>query len=191
MKTYTAEELKVVLSKHALYLRGEVGGERANLQGADLRGADLQRADLEGAYLRDANLQGADLQGAYLRNANLQGADLRGARYETKIAPKGAFTAWKKLVGALDGAVLVELEVRGPRVEPVMTSKWRKCRASRAKVLSMSAGEVAYSKHDPRFEYRVGAEVVVDDYDADPAVQCTRGIHFFLTREEAEAYDWT
>jgi hypothetical protein len=55
------------------------GGRRADLQGAYLRGADLQGADLQGAYLRGADLQGADLQGAYLRGAYLQGADLRGA----------------------------------------------------------------------------------------------------------------
>ncbi len=61
---------------------------RANLQGADLRDANLQgaklvRADLQGADLRDANLQRADLfeanlEGAYLTLAKLQGADLTG-----------------------------------------------------------------------------------------------------------------
>src|SRR5688572_13011889 len=127
MKTYTTEELKSVLSKHALYLRGEAGGERADLQDANLYGANLYSANLQDANLQDAHLQYADLQ-----YADLQGANLHEAKYETKIVPRGAFIAWKKLVGALDGAVLVELEVRGPRVEPVMTSKWRKCRASRA-----------------------------------------------------------
>jgi len=66
MKTYTTEELKVILEKHAKWLRDEKGGERANLQGAYLRSANLQ-----GAYLRSANLQGADLRGADLRGADL------------------------------------------------------------------------------------------------------------------------
>ena len=51
----------------------------ADLQGADLRDANLWDADLQGADLRDANLQGANLQGAKLRDANLQGANLRDA----------------------------------------------------------------------------------------------------------------
>jgi len=59
-------------------LRGaDLGG--ADLGGADLRGADLGGADLGGAYLRGADLGGADLGGAYLRGAYLGGADLGGA----------------------------------------------------------------------------------------------------------------
>ena len=56
MKTYTTEELKVILEKHAKWLRDEKGGERANLQGAYLRSANLQGADLRGADLRGADL---------------------------------------------------------------------------------------------------------------------------------------
>ena len=48
-------------------------GERVEMSGADLRGANLHSADLAGAYLRDA-----DLTGANLRDADLAGADLGG-----------------------------------------------------------------------------------------------------------------
>jgi hypothetical protein len=84
-----ADELKSVLDLHAKWLRGEEGGSRANLYGADLSDADLRRAnlrranlsdaDLRRADLRDANLVGANLSGADLSYANLIGADLRGA----------------------------------------------------------------------------------------------------------------
>jgi hypothetical protein len=67
------EKLDNILSEHKTWVGGE-GGERANLQGADLHWADLH-----GANLRWANLHGADLHGADLRWANLQGADLHGA----------------------------------------------------------------------------------------------------------------
>jgi len=53
---YTTDELAVICAKHTKWLRDEEGGERANLQGANLRDANLRGADL-----RDANLQGADL----------------------------------------------------------------------------------------------------------------------------------
>ena len=56
----TIERLQEILLNHSRWIQGAEGGERAYLQGADLRGADLQGADLQGAYL-----QGADLQGAY------------------------------------------------------------------------------------------------------------------------------
>ena len=52
----------------------------ANLRGADLRGADLSRANLSGANLRGANLSGANLSEADLSGANLSGADLSEAK---------------------------------------------------------------------------------------------------------------
>ena len=54
----------------------------AHLQGANLWGVDLQGANLRGANLQDANLRGANLQDANLRDANLQGVDLRGANLQ-------------------------------------------------------------------------------------------------------------
>ncbi|MEN6533994.1 MAG: pentapeptide repeat-containing protein [Bryobacteraceae bacterium] len=79
MNRYTPEELQEVLRLHTLWVRGEDGGERANLWGANLWGADLQGADLQGADLWGADLRGADLRGADLWGADLQGADLQGA----------------------------------------------------------------------------------------------------------------
>ena len=48
------QELKAILGKHLKWLRGEDGGERANLFGAN-----LSRADLSGANLSRADLSGA------------------------------------------------------------------------------------------------------------------------------------
>ena len=64
----------------AIENRANLGG--ANLKGADLGGANLKGADLYGANLEGANLKGADLYGANLYGANLKGADLYGANLE-------------------------------------------------------------------------------------------------------------
>src|SRR5574343_612566 len=74
-----SNELKEVLDKHTLFLKGKDGGERANLRYADLSGANLRYADVRYANLRCANLSGANLSGANLRYADLSGANLRGA----------------------------------------------------------------------------------------------------------------
>ena len=79
MKKISDTELKAIIYKHAKWTRGENGGERAYLYGADLRDANLRGADLRGANLYGANLYGADLRDADLRDANLRGANLRGA----------------------------------------------------------------------------------------------------------------
>jgi hypothetical protein len=73
------EELHAILDAHAAWLRGEHGGERADLSGQDLYGANLTGADLSGANLTGADLSGANLRGANLRGANLRGATLSGA----------------------------------------------------------------------------------------------------------------
>jgi len=71
-------QIRQTLEQHALWQRGE-GGQRANLRGANLRGADLILADLSGANLRGSDLSGADLSGSNLSGANLRGSDLSGA----------------------------------------------------------------------------------------------------------------
>ena len=77
-----AEELKIILDNHALWLNDCEGGERANLRWADLRWANLREANLREADLRGADLREADLSGANLREADLRGAV--GLRYITQ-----------------------------------------------------------------------------------------------------------
>jgi len=119
----TPDELKVVLEAHAKYLRGEEGGAKANLRGADLREADLRGANLSGANLRWAdlswaNLRGADLREADLSKANLSGADLSKADL-SKADLRDADLRWADLSKAdlrgadLRGADLSKADLRG------------------------------------------------------------------------------
>jgi len=102
------EQLKEVLELHKKWLDNEKDGVRANLRGADLRGANLSVADLRGANLYGADLRGADLYGADLRGADLRGADLRGADL------RGADLRGADLYGAdLRGADLSVADLRG------------------------------------------------------------------------------
>ena len=55
----TPQEITSILNLHALWLKQEEGGSRANLSKADLRWANLSRADLSRADLRWANLSRA------------------------------------------------------------------------------------------------------------------------------------
>jgi len=57
----------------------------ANLEMADLAGANLAGAHLEMANLAGANLAGAHLEGAHLEWAYLAGANLAGAKIDYKI----------------------------------------------------------------------------------------------------------
>lgn len=75
----TQEKLKEILASHSKWLRGENGGEKADLSNADLSCINLNHTDLRGANLCGANFYGANLYGANLCGANLCGANLCGA----------------------------------------------------------------------------------------------------------------
>ena len=172
----------------------------ANLRNADLRGADLFGADLRDANLRGANLRGADLFGANLRNADLCRADLCGASidqmmwniytvfYPLQCPESGSYIGYKKASG-----LVVELEIPADARRSSATS--RKCRASKAKVLSITdingnpAGGQVKSNYDPNFVYAIGETVEVTDFDDNRWNECSTGIHHFITRAEAVIYE--
>ena len=52
MKTFTPEQLTEILRKHSLWLKGEEGGEKADLSGSDLSGSNLSGSNLSGSNLR-------------------------------------------------------------------------------------------------------------------------------------------
>jgi hypothetical protein len=163
----------------------------ADLSGADLRWANLRWANLSGANLRGADLRGANLIGANLREANLIGANLRQTRLpegELRILPDdGDVIGWKKLRSNHIARLLI------PGGTARSNATGRKCRAQRAKVLAIYAPcgaphEIGVSQHDPAFMYRVGEWVSVSNFDPDRWNECAPGIHFFITRKEAEEY---
>ena len=172
----------------------------AYLFGANLRGANLFGANLSNADLRGANLSNADLFGANLRGANLSNADLCGASidqmmwniytvfYPLQCPESGSYIGYKKASG-----LVVELEIPADARRSSATS--RKCRASKAKVLSITdingnpAGGQVKSNYDPNFVYAIGETVEVTDFDDNRWNECSTGIHHFITRAEAVIYE--
>ncbi len=161
----------------------------ANLSGANLSGANLSRANLSRANLSRANLYGADLYGADLFRANLYGADLFRAKNLpdmswTLIVPQdGTVTGWKKC----RNDVIVKLLI--PATAKRHNATGRKCRAERAKVLQVIGADEGVSCQDESVRYVKGKVVIAKNYDPDRWNECSGGIHFFITRKEAEDYD--
>jgi len=201
-KAYLREAYLQEADLQEAYLRGadlrganlrEADLQGANLRGADLRGANLRGANLRGANLRGANLQEANLQGAYLwgadlreadlQGANLRGADLQGAKLPHFQIPAGDLIVYKKLKSQTIATLKVE-----SHFERTATLVGRKCRCSGALVLALSDGTEQVDSRGTGTKYKVGEHVYPDKYDGDIRVECTHGIHFFLTRKEAEEY---
>ena len=215
--------IKDILDKHAAWLRGEPEGVKAdltganlswaNLSGADLSGADLSGADLSGANLSGAkllrtNLSGANLTEANLFEANLSWADLSGANlskvlnidtlswdsnttfYPLQCPETGTYTAYKKA-----NNLIVELEIPYDALRSSATS--RKCRASKARVISITdlegrpAGDRVLSDYacSPKIEYIVGQTIEIPNFDTNRWHECAPGIHHYITREEAVKHE--
>ena len=130
--------------------------------------ADLHEADLHEADLHEADLRGADLRGAKIEDAKFS---------PYQICPEtGAFVAWKKID---TGIIKLLIPARAKRTSSIVG---RKCRAEYVKVLQGSG----VSERNGRYEQ--GKIYRPDKYDGDPRIECSSGVHFFMTRTEAEKY---
>ena len=163
----------------------------ANLRGTNLWSADLSNADLRCANLSDANLSDANLNGANLWYTDLWKSNFNGAKIDFPIAcpEKGSFIAFKKV----KDDYIVELLIPEDARRCSATSK--KCRCDKAKVLSITkldgtsdGVDTVYSIHDEAFAYKIGEIVEVKDFDDNRWNECSTGIHFFVTRQEAVEY---
>ena len=90
-----------------------------------------------------------------------------------------------------------EVELKIPEDALRSSATTGKCRCSKAKVLSITDldgsevnVEYAVSKKDSGFFYKVGEVVSVNDFDTNRWKECSTGIHFFMTREEAIKYNY-
>ena len=173
----------------------------ADLSGENLRGADLSGADLSGANLSWADLSGADLSGENLRGADLSGANLRRADLSWAIynentaffalccPEEGSFIGFKKA-----GEKIIKLQI--PKNAKRSSATTRECRCSKAKVLSITEIDGSdsgiteiRSDRDESFIYKVGETVSVSNFDENRWNECSTGIHFFITRDEAVRYN--
>lgn len=172
----------------------------ANLSEADLHSVDLSCADLNWVNLCHTDLSYANLYCTNLLNANLHSTILNGAiLYNVKYncntnflalqcPEEGSFIGYKKARGHI-----VKLEILSDAKRSSATT--RKCRCSAAKVLSITTldgkddgTQFISSGRDSNFIYRVGEIVRVDDFDENRWNECSTGIHFFITRDEAVEY---
>lgn len=167
----------------------------ADLHGTDLSGTDLSSANLCHTDLSYTNLYGADLLEANLSGANLNGAILDNVKYNShtnffalQCPEEDSFIGYKKARGHI-----VKLEILSDAKRSSATT--RKCRCSAAKVLSITTldgkddgTQFISSGRDSNFVYQVGEIVRVDDFDENRWNECSTGIHFFITRDEAVEY---
>ena len=160
---------KKLTGRASIGLTGDVSGLRGNVSGL--------RGNVSGLTGDISGLRG-DI------------SDIKIMASITQVCPQeGSFIAWKKCA---DG-VIAKLEIPAD-AERLTYIGSRKCRCSKALVVSLTAQDgstfpAIEGLRDKSFVYKVGECAVPDSFDPDIRIECSHGIHFFITREEAERWE--
>lgn len=172
----------------------------SSFEKAYITGCDTNRSSIFNANFFEASVKWSDFFLSVFRNCNfanslwrnssLFAADFIDCRLSPELtnllttAPKGRFTGWKKLRNDYTAKLLIKGDVVG--------STTRKYRTNAARVIAIYNGDkkvdYGYSLYDSKFMYKVGAEITTDMFDQNPTTACGHGIHFFMTRIDAEQY---
>ncbi|MCI8561756.1 MAG: pentapeptide repeat-containing protein [Dorea sp.] len=169
--------------------------ENALFDGCSMKGADFKNARMVTASFRRCDMRGCNIEDATLFGAVLEHADLEGIIsnegtkwFRLHCPEKGAFLGYKKCVN--DRMVQLLIPADAKRTSATLPS----CRCSKAKVLTIKSFdftknfEEAWSLVDENFVYKKGEWVEVKDFNEDRWQDSTTGIHFWMSRAEAEAY---
>lgn len=126
-------------------------------------------------------------------------SDCKNIPYISMTCPEeGSFIAYKKVLKEphiADGELIAVLEIQAD-AKRSSGAGTRKCRCNKAKVLRFEDldGNVlndvtkGYSTYDESFIYHVGEYVKEEKFDENRWETCSRGIHFFINRQEAVKY---
>lgn len=175
----------------------------ANLSGSNMHRVKIHKTNFTNAILARAFCAFVNFHKADLSGADLSGADLVGSNFETatftdswaqrvmwakmRIVPEGDIIGWKKLRGGRIAKLLIPKEARRSN------GFGRRCRAEFAHVVHIvdAHGEPCFSgtsRRDADLKYVAGQRVTPDSWDTDWHNDCSHGINFFITQEEADAY---
>ena len=162
---------------------------RANLTYTCLTDANLSDADLKETNLSYANLSNANLSDAYLNHAILTGVRTNHLTlfFSLQCPEEGSFIGYKKVKNKIVKLLIPEDAKRSSATS-------RKCRCSKAVVLSITSldgkesfDEVINTNYNKTI-YKVDEAVFPDRFDENRWDECSNGIHFFITRDEAVNY---
>ena len=159
-----------------------------DFHGADFRCVDFRDAHFYGSSFHSSNFRGADFydssfRGADFSDADFNGADFYGTALCMQCPSEGSFIGWKKVNGAL-----IKLQITPNAKRSSATT--HKCRCSEALVLEIDGGamqQITSNSYAP-ITYKVGELVHPDSFDDDRWNECSHGIHFFISRHNAEEY---
>ena len=175
----------------------------SNLSNVNLIRAYIYETNFHLSHLTNANLDAANIRYCNFKLANLNDVSLYSTKFELPNLHETNFTNAKgPLLEYRKGKILTEpitgykicrddiivtLEI--PAGAIVFSINGDKCRTNKCKVIKIEGANEAISKCDNNFTYKVGDEIVINNFNLEYNVECGAGIHFFMTKKEAIDYN--
>lgn len=168
----------------------------SNIENGYLTHCDLSNTRIAGQFTNcsfySCNFFKAELGNSTFKKCNF---GYNNQYYFSKCPTEGSFIGYKKAHSMVDEReCIIKLKITENALRSSATSN--KCRCSRAKVLSIKDLYTnenilkAHSSFDESFIYEVGKTVVSNSFNENRWEECSNGIHFFMTEEEAKMYSF-
>lgn len=179
------------------------------LNAANLGKVNLCKATVLKSYLYGANLYGALCTSAIIKCNEFGSANLSAIKHKECIQNECEYISGKILTNNIIGykkcdicrtdtdlVAIVTLEI--PRGAIVFSINGNKCRTNRAKVIAIEGLNESISNininrafsHFGLMSYYVGDEINIYNFNCEYNNECDKGIHFFLSKEEAINYNF-
>ena len=154
---------------------------------------DFYYSKIVSTFLKDCVFTFSDYEDAFADCSMKRTIITPSEPVETIVPETGSFIGYKKVRLDNGSCGVVRLKVLEDSKRSNGTSCM--CRCSKAKVLSIidERGEYyrqGYSFYDKSFKYKVGEVVEVENFNDNKFLDCTHGIHFFMTEKEAWDYEY-
>lgn len=178
---------------------------------SDFNSTHLNYANFNHSIIKHTNFSGADLTGVDFTKAKGSLLDYRKGKIlkESIIGYKLCISKKHKCINM--NYPIVKLEI--PKGAVVFSINGNKCRTNKAKVIDIEGFDIIYDRYYPEdlvkylidkerqnypraynidsafyLSYYIGDEININDFDLRYNQECSTGIHFFMTREEAIEY---
>ena len=164
--------------------------QRCDFTDTDICNCSFENIKFHGAIMRHTYFVGCEFSGCDFEEASIKDIKFIQCKNvpfisQLEICPSGSFIGWKKLINGKIARLLI------PAKAERSSATGRKCRCSYAKVLSIYDGKgrkCSAGVSSRGLDYTAGEYVYPDSFDKDRWDECSHGIHFFITRKEAEEY---
>lgn len=153
----------------------------ANLKNSYIKLSNLYNNNFYGSFLKDAEIKNSRLNGSNLIETRFDEVQINLKEYRKGKVLTEDIIGYKQCLNH----VIVTLKI--PRGAIVFSVNGQKCRTNKAEVIAIDGANRAYSRYN-RMSYYVGDKFNIYNFNCEYNQECSEGIHFFMTREEAEAF---